>query len=171
MGQMHIDFEPQEHSEFMRPTAVDAFVEIKESGLLSELRFLVYEAIYTLQTAERGVTSGELDRYISQRKGTWTRSASPRLSELVRLGVIEEMGERPCSVTKQTVIQYRTTRCVPDDKALKRSKPRRPSKATISAGLTEMRRLATTELLEGGAVSEEYQAVVDWLAHLAGEDR
>ena len=170
MAQLHVDFEPQEHSDQMRPSSALAFTEIKDSGLLSALRFRVYEAIYRLQTDERGVTSGELDRYITRQQATWTRSASPRLSELVRLGVIREMGERPCSVTRQTVIEYRTTGSLPDNDALKQSRPsRRPSVATLRAGLAEMRRLRTLTvdmLLE--EPDEHYMAIVDWLASLRG---
>jgi len=168
-GQMDIDWEPQEHSDDMRTTQVAAFAQIKDEGLLSKLRFTVYEAIYTLQTENRGVTSGELDRYISERQGGYTRSASPRLSELVDLGVIAEVGERKCSVTRQTVIEYRTTGQLPDAAGLKRKRrPARPPFDVLRRGLQEMRWLAQLAREHEVEPHESYEAIVDWLAGMRG---
>jgi len=99
-----------------------AYHRIRDNGLLSRLRFLVYEAIYKHQ-GEDGVTSGELDRIISRDVNAWTRSASPRLGELVDLGTIEELPLRPCRETGQTVIAYRTTGELPNPDGLHRVRP------------------------------------------------
>lgn len=101
-----------------RPSQARAFAEIRERGLLSRLRYLVYKAIYQQQTPDCGVTSGELDRALSNELGAWTRSASPRLIELVRLGVIEELPERRCKASGQKVLAYQTTDRLPAAAAL-----------------------------------------------------
>lgn len=164
------EFHPQEHSDDMRPTQVSAFQRIKDGGLLSRLRFLVYETIYQLQKPGRGVTSGELDRHITRKKATWTRSASPRLVELVRLGVIEEMGERKCSVTGQTVIEYQTTGSLPNPSGLKRNKWPKPSQNVLKEALGEMRRIYKKELDEGTAPSQSFVKVAQWIAGMIKAD-
>jgi hypothetical protein len=114
----------------IRQTQAWAFQRIRDHGLLSRLRFLVFEAIHNRQKdGWKDVTSGELDRIISRKLETWTRSASPRLSELVKLGVIEECGNRECTVTKQTVIAYRQTGKLPDKDGLKKPKRTRMDQA------------------------------------------
>lgn len=129
------EFHPQLHSELMRPEQVDAYRAIKENGLLSELRMRVYEIIYAHQTTGTGVTSGEIDRIMSTDAGIWTRSASPRLSELVRLGVIEELPQRRiCRRTGMTVIAYQTTPCLPNNNTLLK-KQRQPSTAQLMDAL------------------------------------
>lgn len=104
-----------------RPSQAWAYHEIRDRGLLSRLRFLVYEAIYENPP---DITSGELDRLMSSSLQSWTRSASPRLNELVRLGVIEELPERKCSVTGMTVIAYRVSGELPDNSKLKKRESR-----------------------------------------------
>ena len=98
-----------------------AYRKIREDGLLSRLRFAVYKIIYEFD-AEDGMTSGELDREMS-RHGSWTRSASPRLNELVTLEVITELPMRKCRETGQTVIAYRVTEKLPNTDRLKERRP------------------------------------------------
>ena len=113
------EFHPQLHSVKMRPTQVAAFQQIEANGLLSKLRFDVYKAIYDNQEPRIGITSGELDRLLTGKLGAWTRSASPRLIELVRLDVIEELPTRKCRATGQTVLAYQTTGRLPNPDGLK----------------------------------------------------
>ena len=99
-----------------------AYHKIRDEGLLSRLRFAVYELLYN-NDREEGLTSGEIDRMMS-RRGGWTRGGSPRLNELVTLSVVEELPElRKCSETQQTVLAYRTTAKLPDDERLKKRGP------------------------------------------------
>ena len=169
LGQMDIDWEPQEHSEDMRTTQVEAFTTIKENGLLSQLRFIVYEAIYMLQGETRGVTSGELDRYISERQGGWTRSASPRLSELVALGVIKEAGQRKCSVSGQTVIEYRSTGELPDTEGLRRNRrPKCPQIDVLRRGLLELHALRQLAMEHDYEPHASFDEIVTWIAGMRG---
>ena len=107
-----------------RESQILAYQRIRDGGLLSRMRFLVYETIYRNQGGD-GMTSGEIDRAISSDLRTWTRSASPRLIELVRLDAIEELPElRPCRQTGMKVIAYRTTGRLPRPR-LRRASSRR----------------------------------------------
>ena len=113
-----------------------AYHKISDEGLLSRLRFAVYKIIYEFDR-EDGMTSGELDREMS-RHGSWTRSASPRLNELVTLRVIQELPLRKCRETKQTVIAYRTTAKLPDYTQLKRGPSCRVMLARAHAKIREL---------------------------------
>jgi len=72
-----------------------AYLTIKDSELLSQRRFEVYEALY-----ENGPsTTGEIWKKFFKRRGISQNSVNPRLSELVKCGVVEEAGKKECSVT------------------------------------------------------------------------
>ena len=90
----------------MRETQVAAFQSILDGGLLSRMRTLVYTELHNAYLDGDTLTSGEIDRLLSAKLDTWTRAASPRLNELVRLGVIVELGKRPCRETRMTVLHY-----------------------------------------------------------------
>lgn len=97
-----------------RQTAIDAYDTIKANGLLSKRRWEAYDLVFR----HGPLTSGELDRLESEQLGIWTRGASPRLNELVKLGVIAELPPRRCTATGQTVIEYDVTGKIPSPEAL-----------------------------------------------------
>lgn len=107
-----------------------AYRQICDGGLLPRMRLMVYKAIYLYQE-DNGVTSGELDRIISSEGDYWTRSASPRLNELVKLGVINELPLRRCAETNQTVIAYCTNGSLPNPLGLSGSAHRKTRKQLI----------------------------------------
>lgn len=78
----------------MRHTSIDAYNHIKDCGLLSRTRWLVYETLF-----QKGpCTARELDKWLATPGDTKT-SYHKRLSELERMGVVQTVGERPCSMT------------------------------------------------------------------------
>jgi len=90
-----------------RKTSIEAYHEIKESGLLSKRRFEVYEALFyygPMTQVETGVKL-HLEKMHS--------SISPRFAELRDRGVIEEIGEKYCSVTGMHVILWDVTDSLP----------------------------------------------------------
>lgn len=86
-----------------RRTSVEAYNKIRESGLLSQRRFEVYDALYRWGPATATELAG-----MSGIKGAWKR-----LSELVRLGVAYEVRTRKCQVTGQQVIEFDVTDNMP----------------------------------------------------------
>lgn len=100
----------------MRDTQIQAYNEIASNGLLSLRRFQVYEIVVECDS-EDGVTGGEVDRILSRRVHGWSRGGSPRLNELVKLGVIEELPEpRQCKETGMRVLAYRANGKLPSGK-------------------------------------------------------
>lgn len=102
-----------------RETQIEAFRTIMANGLLSRLRSEVYRLVFENQEPD-GVTGGELDRLFSSQSRVWSRGASPRLNELVKLGVLDELEPRTCKATGMRVIAYMTNGRLPVARALQR---------------------------------------------------
>ena len=91
-----------------RQTSIDCYNEIKEQGLLSNMRFKVYEAI--LRKAP--CTSGEAFATMTTKENQISQSRA-RFTELRELGVIYEKGEKQCSITGRNVIEWDLTDRLP----------------------------------------------------------
>jgi hypothetical protein len=141
-----------------------AYQHIRDNGLLSEMRFRVFEEIVFAHEKGETLTSGEIDRILSRKKAAWTRAASPRLNELVKLGVIEEAGKRICSETGMLVLHYTPTGKLPDPKKLNTKVERRkPSRDVINAAVKEARSATAYWQDNGGGKLINLQKVIDWL--------
>ena len=93
-----------------RQTSIDCYNKIKEQGLLSNMRFKVYEAI--LKKAP--CTSGEAFATMTTKENQISQSRA-RFTELRNLGVIYEKGEKKCSITGRNVIEWDLTDKLPVD--------------------------------------------------------
>jgi len=164
------EFHPQLHSEKMRESQKLAFEKILNNGLLSRRRFQAYKCIYDNQHWDRiGVTSGELDRYGSESIQGWSRSFSPRLVELVRLGVVEELPYLvKCSITGQSVTGYITTTRSPDSSKLKNSVVKKPHKKTIAQAVLEIRSCYEYWIKCGGGKLAALEQILAWLGPQSG---
>lgn len=90
----------------IRKTSIEAYRQIKEEGLLSRMRFLVYEIIY-----EHGpLTIAEASTFVPKID---SRSISPRFAELLNIGVIETIGEKTCNVTGRNSTLWDVTEKLP----------------------------------------------------------
>lgn len=78
----------------IRNTSVDAYITIKNNGLLSAKRWIVYHILF-----EHGPLTG--------------MEVRARLNELRALSVAEEQGVRVCSVTGMRVILWDVTQRLP----------------------------------------------------------
>lgn len=94
----------------MRQTSIDVYNKIKETGLLGGRRFEVYEALH-----QNGpMTQVETVRFLQAKKRNITdHGFTPRFSELRRMGAIQEVRERKCTVTGMTVIEWAVTENMP----------------------------------------------------------
>lgn len=89
----------------MKETSIQAFQEIKTSGVLSKQQELVFE-ILSRHEADRkykkiplGLTGGEIRHFAEiMFMNQNTESLPKRLSELERLGVVDVVGVRKCRV-------------------------------------------------------------------------
>lgn len=92
----------------MRKTSITTYNEIKKSGLLSNMRFYVYDLIYH----NGPVTQSEASKTLSH-IGIREHSVTPRFAELQKMGVISPVGERKCSRTGRQAIAWDVTGKLP----------------------------------------------------------
>jgi hypothetical protein len=150
-------FEPQEHSDKMRSTSIDAFQRIKTEGLLSKMRWLVYECLFQYGP----LTGAELDERLRGKKGG-RGHYHKRLSELKRQGLVREMlKKRECSVTGRLVYAWDVTANMPKEH---RDVVRKPPAEDISDALADIKAVLDDE------VSPGCESVLAWLEYLSGED-
>src|ERR1700722_12178353 len=93
-----------------RQTSIDVFNRIKSEGLLSKLRFYVYELLYN----HGPLTASELIKIAFEENGVAAMdSYHPRLGELRDQGVVYERGTKICSITGNEVILWDVTSNLP----------------------------------------------------------
>lgn len=105
----------------MRETSLQAWESMRDSKLLPEARLrmllgVIYGEPCTAREAVKAYEDKHGERTLS---GGWKR-----ISELERLGVIEEVERRPCSITGRRAIVWRVTGRLPEKKAGKGPKKR-----------------------------------------------
>ena len=115
-----------------RQTSIDCYNQIKEQGLLSNMRFKVYEAI--LKKAP--CTSGEAFATMTTKENQISQSRA-RFTELRNLGVIYEKGEKQCSITGRNVIEWDLTDRLP----INIKNPNKTKKQRLDAALNSLREL------------------------------
>ena len=91
-----------------RETSIETYYKIKDEGLLSDLRFEVYETLFNYGP----LTQMELCRKISH-PFRQDRSYMPRFAELKNMQVIAEAGERVCQITGRNVLIWDVTNKLP----------------------------------------------------------
>lgn len=141
----------------IRQTSIDVYTKIKAEGLLSRMRWRVYEALYL----NGPLTGKELDQLLG------TDSAHKRLSELKALGVIEDSGEkvRACRVSGENVIEWDVTSNLPVKvESAKASIGDRPSDSDIDKAVADLRELWQVGQAAGLTPSPSLVNVAWWLA-------
>ena len=91
----------------VRQTSIDVYREIEASGLLSKTRQDVYSYLFH----NGPLTAGEI--FMGLNKVLVKGSVCARLTELERLGVILEVGVKPCSLTGMTATLWDVTNQLP----------------------------------------------------------
>ena len=115
-----------------RQTSIDCYNQIKEQGLLSNMRFKVYEAI--LKKAP--CTSAEVLSTMLSKNSAITSSRA-RFTELRELGVIYEVQNRKCTITGRTSIEWGLTDRLPIDF----KSPNKTKKQRMDEALNSLREL------------------------------
>lgn len=92
----------------MRSTSVESYCAIRDSGVLSELRWDVYDYIY----AHGPLTARQTIVGLSE---TYELSSvySPRFAELKRLGLIADIGTTECEFSGRNVTVWDVTANMP----------------------------------------------------------
>jgi hypothetical protein len=149
-------FHPQEHSDKMRWTSEEAYRQIRDEGLLSKTRFLVYEYLRFNGPA----TGQEINDCLSGTSGG-VKGYHKRLSELRDLGVVEEYAIRKCRVTGRQAIAWRVTDAIPNIEKTRRAKP---GIAALRAALADMRRVWLENEKAGTPLSQGLVDTMAWIA-------
>jgi len=124
-----------------RQTSIDCYNQIKTEGLLSKMRFKVYEAI--LKKAP--CTSAEVLSTMLSKNSAITSSRA-RFTELRELGVIYEVQNRQCTITGRTSIEWDLTDRLPISvKNTKKTKKHRINDALDSLRLLYKNKDSTNE--------------------------
>jgi hypothetical protein len=148
----------------MSYTSNAAYFQIESNGLLSRMRWVVYNDL----SVNGPSTAAEVTtRLLGPNVGN--PSYHRRLSELEELKVVHRTGIRTCHVTGYDAEVWEViTGALPQGKV----KPRfgmTPKRAAIAAGLEEIIKLVEFKEQHGGhTVSPELEAVCKWLVHRAG---
>jgi len=101
----------------IRDTSIESYNRIQSEGLLSKLRWAVYNHIFHNGPCTGPDTENKLGG--SDNGGHFTNSITPRFAELERLGVIKSVGYRKSELTDHRQILWDVTRNIPDNSKLK----------------------------------------------------
>jgi len=112
-----------------RQTSIDCYNQIKEEGLLSNMRFRVYSALLAM-----GKPSTTREVYATMNV---IKQEATRFTELRKLGVIYEVQNRKCNITGRTSIEWDLTDRLP----IKIKKCNRTKKHKIDDALNSLREL------------------------------
>lgn len=90
----------------MRQTSAEAFEQVKASGYISKVQKEVYDCLY-----QNGpLTAQEVWKLLRGDAGdNRINGITPRFSELERLGVVNPVGERNCTVTNRNCVVWDVT--------------------------------------------------------------
>lgn len=134
----------------MRKTSIEAYTSIVKNGRLSKRRLQVYMALYKYGPC----TANELYRHMQAESTEDLANANivTRLGELRDREVVDELSERVCSVTNQTVIVWDT------NDAFEPVEPEKPMTAQQKIDfLKATARNAAEELRKNGFVEDAVQ--------------
>lgn len=95
-----------------RQTSIDAYNYIKSNGSLSERRWEIYDVLFSYGP----LTGGEIGRHLNDYRSavsTADRNIHARLSELKKMTLISEVGQKECEITKMKVILWDVTPNMP----------------------------------------------------------
>lgn len=149
-------------SDKVRATSVLAYNEIKDRGLLSHLRWKVYDCVFRLGP----ITSAEVDDQLKA-PGQLRPGFHKRLSELRSLGVVRETGDRRCRVTGRRAVQWIATGRLPESNEDPPPAPR-PTAAEFGEAGRIIRYWQRSARLAGEPESPEIAKLLDWIDRISG---
>jgi uncharacterized protein YwgA len=89
-----------------RETSIEAYHQIKDEGILSKLRWQIYEYVFK----NGPVSIRDAARHF---KGQYSNSLSTRFSELRDMGVFKEVGKKIDEQTGRSVLIWDVTKKLP----------------------------------------------------------
>ena len=152
----------------IRQTSTEAYHAIRDQGLLSQRRFEVYETLVMYGPA----TAGEMVAAARARGIEALRhSLIPRLAELKTLGVIKEVGERPCKRSGHNCVVWDVTPNLPVYPDETKNKKGKSDKLTwdfdMPGAIRDMRKAVNIAKEHGFQPTDRLIALRDWLTNLS----
>lgn len=102
----------------MRQTSIEAFNAIRENGLLTGLQFEIYSILF-----DHGpMTAGEAAQVYRSRHPQTNRQRNEiakRVSDLRAVGVVREIGARPCKASGMRVLVWDVTDRLPERESVR----------------------------------------------------
>jgi hypothetical protein len=123
-----------------RKTSSIAYKRIIEEGLLSKLRLLVYRVVYKYGP----LTASEVRMYVAKHSTANSGVFSTRFSELKKMGVLETVGERPCTTSGHIALLWDVTENLP--KPIKKEKTKKEKKKEAIKDLKKIYKDSPEEL-------------------------
>jgi hypothetical protein len=122
-----------------KQTSAETYYEIKNSGLLSTKRLQVYEILFEMGN----LTGSQVSKIHRQKHPTNSMSevVRNRLTELVQMGVVEELGIVKDPYNGREVTLYGTTNNLPKDLEIKKTRKQ------LHAEMVERKKLAMEHLV------------------------
>lgn len=141
----------------IRNTSAMAYHAIKANGLLSRMRWLVYDCLYH----NGPLTGNEVNERLKSPRQV-APSYHKRLSELETLGVVRTVGVRTCTVTGRECEAWDVTSNLPLGTI--NAAGARPTKAQLKTAVRELRALHNQlQTQRGHGLSADTVAVCRWL--------
>ena len=134
-----------------RQTSIDCYNQIKEQGLLSNMRFEVYSALLSIGKPS---TTREVYETMNVMKQEATR-----FTELRKLGVIYEVQNRKCTITGRTAIEWGLTNRLPVDY----KNPNKTKKQKVDKALNSLRELYKNKDI---SLDDDWKKVADLIKNI-----
>lgn len=134
-----------------RQTSIDCYNQIREEGLLSNMRFRVYSALLAM-----GKPSTTREVYATMNV---IKQEATRFTELRKLGVIYEVQNRKCNITGRTSIEWDLTDRLP----IKIKKCNRTKKHKIDDALNSLRKLYKNK---DTSTDQDWKTVADLIKNI-----
>ena len=144
----------------IRTTSIEVYKLLEESGILSAKRWEIYATVYN----HGPMTSAEAFAKLSEGKNLKSLTQSrARFTELRGMGLLKETGERECTITGYTVIEWDVT----DQLPLKLEKaPTRKVKIETYCKKLESLSLLVSDIFEREELSTKIATLVEELKNL-----
>jgi hypothetical protein len=130
----------------MRNTSIEAYIKIKENGLLSKRRLQVYEFMF-----EHGPCTGRSMHKALSKQGTNSSTFISRISELVDLDVMAEVGQVFDEETNNTVKLWDVTPNLPIKRTAIEKKARQIEALKRKLAKTELEYITLLQKASGNA--------------------
>lgn len=96
-----------------RDTSVDAYKDIRDKGLISEMQFFIYDCVYNHGPLTVSECFDILETDFALIGMKLNHNTRTRFGELRAMGLLVETGKRACKITGRRVLEFDVTSSLP----------------------------------------------------------